>query len=291
MAARGRRDLLGPLGEIGPCELCGSSDFAALFEKNGYWLVRCNGCRLVLAHPRPSLDDLERAYTAGEVGAGAPTGDPKEFQAYEYRFRAFLELVKSLSPPGRILDVGCWNGQFLSQLGPEWDKHGVELSKSASEYARTRSGLRVVTGTIHDVHYPDSFFDCITMWDVIEHVPSPRADLKRVVDLLDDEGKVFISTPDLGSLEGRILGKNWPVITPPGHLTYFTRSTIERLFDLVGLKLVFWRRTEIPQYLPKFEIPSIGSLVHNRFTEFLTKRSGITLGPTMKVVGKKLGRN
>ena len=182
-------------GDVGPCEVCSSRGYRALYTKNGYWLVQCLVCGVMFAHPRPSLSRLQSAYTEGEVGAGAPTGDSREFEAYEYRFRPFLELVRTYGKRGRILDVGCWNGQFLSLLGPEWEKHGVELSGSASAYARSQ-GLDVVTGTIHDVPYPAGMFRVVTMWDVIEHVPKPTDDLRKAVDLLEPDGLLFIHDLD-----------------------------------------------------------------------------------------------
>ena len=270
-----------------PCDLCGSPKYLPLFEKNGYGLFMCESCRLVITHPRPTADDLQQPYTTGQVGAGSPKGDEEEYQRYADRYRPFLELVRQHSRPGRILDVGCWNGQFLNQLGQEWESYAVELSESASAFAREHYGLNVVTGTIHDLPYPRGYFDVVTPWDIIEHVPRPRTDFQKAVDLVRPQGLVFVSTPDFECFESKFMGRKWPVITPPGHLTYFTKSTIVRLFDLAGLELVSWQRTDMPGYLPKFEIPRIGSPIQNRFVYFATKHLRLRLGSTMKIVGRK----
>jgi predicted SAM-dependent methyltransferase len=66
-------------------------------------------------------------------------------------------------------------------------------------------------------------FDAITAWDVLEHVPHPRAFLSACRSLLRPGGFLFLNVPDLDSWEGELLGRRWPLLLPE-HLNYFNNS-------------------------------------------------------------------
>lgn len=64
---------------------------------------------------------------------------------------------------GKILDVGCGNGNFLylmKKLG--WDTYGVEVDRVAAQIA-IQHGLNVFPGDIYQANFPDSYFDAVTM--------------------------------------------------------------------------------------------------------------------------------
>ncbi|MEE9275593.1 MAG: hypothetical protein V3V62_09835 [bacterium] len=44
------------------CNLCGGRNFRLLFEKEGYSILRCLGCRLVFTEPIPPEDELSAIY-------------------------------------------------------------------------------------------------------------------------------------------------------------------------------------------------------------------------------------
>ena len=83
-----------------------------------------------------------------------------------------LAFVRTLSP-GRVLDVGCGLGFFLSGLDPAWERHGVELSAFAAEHASQVAQVHV--GTLDSAGYPDQHFDLVIAHHVIEHVADPGA--------------------------------------------------------------------------------------------------------------------
>jgi SAM-dependent methyltransferase len=84
--------------------------------------------------------------------------------------------------------------------------HGIELSQYASEYARTRLGLSVHTGTVEDADFPTEYFDVITLWDVLEHLPDPMKALRILWRWLKPEGLLLLNTPNLDSLDARVFG-------------------------------------------------------------------------------------
>lgn len=150
------------------------------------------------------------------------------------RIRQINKYVKS----GRLLDIGCALGFFLDEAKRDFDTYGVEISKFAVEYAKEKLGLQVILGKFLDAEFEDAFFDCITMWDVIEHLPDPTLNLKKVYKLLKPDGLLVLSTGDIDSLVGKLMGKHWHLLLPPQHIYYFSQTTIKKLLEKIGFKVI-----------------------------------------------------
>jgi SAM-dependent methyltransferase len=135
------------------------------------------------------------------------------------------------SAPARVLDVGCGNGQMLSEyrrLG--WETHGVEPSESSARQAR-QGGHEVFTGMLSDAQYPDGFFDAVTMWDALEHIHNPCEVMAEVHRVLRPGGKVYISVPNFGSWYGRIFKDRWFMFTAPIHYYHYSNRTLTYLLE------------------------------------------------------------
>ena len=116
--------------------------------------------------------------------------------------RAFLGWVERYQPQrGRLLDVGCASGMFVAvadQAG--WQVTGLEVSSWAIERAQQRCPRATfVTGLLEDQRFAPASFDVITLWDVLEHVHSPREAVQRVSEWLTPQGWLFLNVPDAQS--------------------------------------------------------------------------------------------
>ena len=94
-------------------------------------------------------------------------------------------------------------------------------------------GLRVLTGTIDTCDFPPGFFDVVTAWDVVEHMPNPLGPFEKIRDLLKPGGLLVINTPDSGCLLARMLGKQWHLVVPPEHLNLFHRRSLKIALERV----------------------------------------------------------
>ena len=121
-----------------------------------------------------------------------------------------FEKLVAKSDTRRLLDLGCHIGVMVELAQARgWDAWGVEPSTWASEQARAR-GLHVVTGTLSDAKVPENYFDVVTLWDVVEHLTDPAAELRMVHRVLKPGGVFAIHTIDIESMFARLMGRRWP---------------------------------------------------------------------------------
>lgn len=121
------------------------------------------------------------------------------------RFEQALEVLESKIGMGRLLDVGCGAGTFMSIAQSRgWDVHGVELCEPLCVAAEQAVGAdRVARLAFEALPKPHRLYDAITMWDVIEHVLDPAAFVAKARAMVRPGGIVVVCTPDEESLLAR----------------------------------------------------------------------------------------
>ena len=129
-----------------------------------------------------------------------------EKKSIKATFKRRLDIVEKFIEPGTLLDVGCAMG-FLLDLARDqgWTVEGVELSEYACLHAVEELHLPVLHGTLHDAEFDGGKFDAVTLFDVIEHFPNPRKEIREVARVLRPGGIFAVTTPDVGSLVARLL--------------------------------------------------------------------------------------
>jgi SAM-dependent methyltransferase len=114
-----------------------------------------------------------------------------------------------------------------------WICAGVEPNPVAAGFAQSELGLNVVTGDIFA--WPaQAQFDLVTLWDVLEHTPSPTAVLRQARALLKPRGWLALSVPNWGSLERRLFGERWIAHDAPRHLYHFAPQPLRALLGRAG---------------------------------------------------------
>ena len=227
------------------CPLCGPVELKPLFEKKARRFWSCSKCGLEKQHPLPTLAELA-AYYDGQFSTGMyqTFTSAEEMKTMTARQR-LKEILPTIPPTGRWLDVGCANGVFVREaaaLGA--NAEGVELSSVAVSQA-TAAGLPVVCGGLEDVS-AEPAFDCITAFDVLEHVLDPLEFLQGIAKRLKPGGHAALTMPDKSSIYAKVMGSRWWFYIPEEHLHYFDPEIIRQLMHKVGLEPVAVGRTFKP---------------------------------------------
>jgi 2-polyprenyl-3-methyl-5-hydroxy-6-metoxy-1,4-benzoquinol methylase len=233
------------------CNLCGADrplSFATTRDHQhwlpgSFTLVQCGRCGLVYLNPRPAGAELAAYYPDDYDLYATPNGRHASCLArlnLRYSMAKRCGLVERAAPArGRALDVGCATGRFLDAMRRRgWETYGVELIEYAATRARERLGLDVHTGPLREASYPSAWFDAVTMWDVLEHVPDPLGELREIQRILKPGGVVVLRVPDVSSPEARFFGSYWIGLDAPRHLYVFSPTTLAAMLARAGLELV-----------------------------------------------------
>jgi 2-polyprenyl-3-methyl-5-hydroxy-6-metoxy-1,4-benzoquinol methylase len=218
-----------PSGQFTSCLLCNSSDLKKLkgYEKD--FLTKCTSCGFVFCTQIPSLDELIAHYN----------GYPRTNQISEITLKRYSVLLDQFEPyrkNNNIIDVGCGDGFFL-QVAKEkgWNVYGTEFTDRAMEIC-TRKGINMMKGELNEHNYAQGFFDIVTSFEVIEHINNPNIEIAKFNKILRTGGIAYVTTPNFNSISRNLLKGQWNIIEYPEHLSYYTKSTLTKLFKAHGFK-------------------------------------------------------
>jgi SAM-dependent methyltransferase len=220
---------------------------AAFLNATENRLVRCAGCGLAYLDPRLDGPTLGRLYDLWyRHGYPRLIENPPVLAALANEARNYhFPLVSAhCAARPRLLDVGCGSGLFLAVCQEHgWDAQGIESNEHAARRAAS-AGLKVWQADFLSFAPPEGGYDVVTMFDLIEHVTDPVANLAAAHRLLAPGGLLVARTPNLGGLQARVLKERWYGVIA-NHLLYFDAATLRRLFTSCGFEVL---ATSAPNY-------------------------------------------
>lgn len=231
------------------CDLCGADDSTPFltrtdrFSRATFHYVRCRRCGLIYLNPRPDATEILKYYPVN-YEPYQPLYSKRGLEPWLKRrgWKMLVRFILKYQTNGRLLDIGCATGEFLKEIQARgFDAYGVEINNSAAAIAQRVYGLRVFVGPLAEFVASEGAFDVVTMWDVLEHLPSPRSSLQQIYRWLRDGGFLFFSIPNIHSLDARLFGAWWIGWDAPRHLYLFPTATIKRLLQNTGFDIVDMR--------------------------------------------------
>jgi len=223
------------------CLICQSAG-EVWTESRGRQLVRCVACGFAwVPQGVARTGSGESIYESDEPIFF--TEEQKDYYRDEVTIdaaRAKLEWVARFVPPGSsLLDVGANFGHFIREAQKQYSAIGIEPSASVVSWGRQHLDVRLERGSIEaDNPAYAGRFGAITMFDVIEHLPDPRAALQRCGRYLTRGGHLFITTPDAGAPVARLLGSHWYYVDLLEHISLFTTANLARLLQECGFRVI-----------------------------------------------------
>lgn len=256
------------------CIICDMDNTKRLLVKNSFNIVMCRNCSLIYINPRPTAEELINFYlskTDRNKSYQKINGDRKNIEKLENR----LNIIEKFSENrGKILDIGCSTGLFLKiARDVDWEVYGNDIDEDKIKYAKENYGLDVQCRELIETKFPDDYFDVVTLFDSLEHMTEPLNTLKEISRILNQNGILLLSTPNIGGLLPRLtyilfartIGA-WEHPTPPAHLYQFSKRTIKRLLEKAGYKVIKFTTEPIPfKYtVGKLENSIFGALKERR---------------------------
>jgi SAM-dependent methyltransferase len=229
---------------LAACDVCGSERLREVDARAH--VVECAECGHRFVSPRPTQAAIAAAYS-----------DPhaydhwlREEEGRRRMWRKRLDLLERQPAPGRrLLDVGAGIGTFLALAAERgWQVAGTEISESAVRLARERHGLELRPAQLEEAGFEADSFDVITLWHVLEHVPSPRRTLLECHRLLVPGGLLVAATPNDSAamvlprrakrLLQRLPYRRYEELLPGEevHLSHFRPETLRRLLRATGFQ-------------------------------------------------------
>jgi 2-polyprenyl-3-methyl-5-hydroxy-6-metoxy-1,4-benzoquinol methylase len=206
-----------------------------------FTLVECLNCQFLFLSPRPDAVDIARFYP-DDYDSFRPSlrNERSRLRRFErlIGLRRRASAVLRYRSSGHLLDVGCGTGDFLEVMQgyPGWQVRGLEPHVGAARRAREDYGISVDAAWLDNAKYAAETFDAVTMWDVLEHVPSPRDALRKTFDLLKPDGIVVIGVPNLDSFDAHLFGPTWAGLDVPRHFSVFSPRHLARCFLDAGFE-------------------------------------------------------
>jgi 2-polyprenyl-3-methyl-5-hydroxy-6-metoxy-1,4-benzoquinol methylase len=206
------------LGSIPPAEIFAGRQLPMTME--GGQLYECTSCHLQFRFPIPDQSMISQLYQNADV------------MHWEYKEAArpdwelAIEWLAKL-PGGKILDVGCWNGNFLSRVHPAWEKYGIELNDEAAQVARS-AGIKIIganASVASETHH--DFFDVVTAFDILEHLENPDAFLIQLLHYIRPGGHIVIGTGNSQTWTWQLAISRYWYCWHPEHLSFINPAWVE----------------------------------------------------------------
>lgn len=221
------------VGAISSAYLFASHNLEELLD--GGALYSCDECKVTFRHPLPDAQKLDELYRTSSI----------DHWQYDAERRPDWKLARQWltdhHDSGSILDVGCYDGAFFEVLPDDWSLYGIEMNEEAIRRAQER-GVQIIASDLRTLtSLPPSearMFDAVVAFDVIEHVPDPRALLRNMMDVTRSGGTIIIASGNRDAFSWQLMGSSYWYCTIPEHLAFISASWCRHMAQTLDIDLV-----------------------------------------------------
>jgi len=227
-----------------PCALCGGFDFKPALDCENFSFVRCASCGLVQRNPQPVKDEIIARYStvygndylSYELENEAAFLKLQQLALKDVKFDELEKILFRAKEPPSVIDAGCAAGALLADLRDRgWRVTGVEISPCA-QYAVNERQLDVRNIPFEENKFPQTHFDVVLASHLIEHLNDPASFLTEANRVLKEDGRVFITTPNISGFQARLYGSQWRSAIFD-HLYLFSVRTLSEMLKKTGFKI------------------------------------------------------
>ena len=303
------KDLKKYLLKIKYCPICSSKKITNIGIINSnrddlnnlFNLLQCLNCNHRFLSKFPKEKFLNKLYLNNSDYVFGHTADEniKKEKFIEKKFKNILayndhwifNYIKK-EKKGRYLEIGpglCNLYKAFYSIG--WKCEGVEL----------QSWIKApgIVNSINKIKKEKK--DIVVMLDVLEHSANPIKLLKSISKKHKISGKLFLCYPNSGSFKSKILRTKWPMVSPLGHINFFSKkSTLIMLkkcgyepiliksYSFVIFRRLFRNAIKLP-FKIIIDILKFNFLnIYKRLFELILNILDLMNGDQIKVVAKRI---
>lgn len=220
------------------CKICESIRIKKFKTIGNFLLLKCKDCKVIFLQNFYEFTSSENLY------------DKNYFEDYLYKIEINFDSIKSTAryyldyiqhfyrEIKSVLDVGAGFGLFVKafrELGMRAE--GVEVSKYSVQVAKEKFGIDLYNGELDKFNSSEKF-DLICFYHSFEHIPNPVQTLQAAKNLLSKKGVLWLSLPNVMSLDRLIKKENWNGWSLPFHLFHYSPKSIKNLLYSNGFSKI-----------------------------------------------------
>jgi 2-polyprenyl-3-methyl-5-hydroxy-6-metoxy-1,4-benzoquinol methylase len=207
----------------------------------------CNNCHAIQKEVTPAWQAIaDRIYVNYDINHQSLGAEPTVFDSAKgsgprssILLRNLLDFV-ALPEQGRLLDIGCSNGNLLQHfhpLRPKWKLSGSELSDTWREVVLALPGVEAFYSDA-EPDYPAPF-DLISLSHVLEHIADPSSFLKKLSGHLTEGGRILLAVPNM---------RQNPIdLVIADHCTHFDARSLSYVANRAGLAVEVLSTSLLPK--------------------------------------------
>ena len=222
------------LGKVRKCCVCGNNSEK---RKNSIWAkdfyfkaIECEKCNFISLDPCITEEGLSYYY---QSNMDRRLVAKKKMQLRNIQYYSDRDFITKYVDRGKILDVGCGGGFFLSKFSKKYQKIGLDLDNKSVELGEKKFKIKIFNDVLGKDKLTKKSFDLIIFRGVIEHLYDPKKAVNRAFELLKKGGYLyFCATPNVESFPAWLYRSKWNLWHPVQHINIFSSKTLQRMCGL-----------------------------------------------------------
>lgn len=176
---------------------------------------------------------------------------------HQKRKQNMINLIcKNLPAKSKILDIGSANGDMSTELSIlDYKVDGIEPLQESYENAKNLAkkygqNIEFKKIRIEDLDH-NKKYDLLIMGEVLEHFYRPDKILKKMKEILNPNGKILITVPNMPSLRNRLKFGLFGIFPDnnPEHKYLFDRKRFLKIVTKAEYKIIYFETRFTNLYL------------------------------------------
>ena len=217
------------------CIVCLKNTQSTIWASDKYFkALKCKTCSTVYLNPVLTDKGLNSYYSQNSIRRSKNKNKNK---LRKIQYSQDKHLIETFIKRGKVLDMGCENGNFLKILNNSFQKYGFDIDISISK--NIKNFAQIEKGDFFKINYKKNFFDLIIFRGVIEHLSNPKDYINKCYNILKKNGLIFFcATPNVDCVTASHYRNKWNLWHPIQHINLFSSKTISKMLEPKRFNLV-----------------------------------------------------